>query len=424
MAGSLIALSCLVILKSANGSPPIGAPLSFGEVIPFDTINFQGTNLMPVLHVSIPGSQPQALLIDSGSSSMAFCDHSLEGLAKQSAEQLSYTWCAHYEPGGAIGYVFNGSAQVVGFPPRNGVIYSVMDQKFAMPCGSGLGGIAGVGFRNLNEVTKGSQKITPWNMTKVRKDNWAPDCPKPDATLPVNLWSFLRGKNATKRLGIYWEGKVGNGTGSFYLDDAAVNNPHFNSTAAQKVLMDEFGWMSFQANKLSANGKIWNATGYCGWSKPNGEWDGRAPCIMDTGTPIIEIPAAAWTWSGRPSGPLKFELVGVDGPVNIQLDAGDLYEKGWLVQGGEGIMLGIPFWAYFYTVVNQDDSWIQVVPLSPESMLNSSMEAPDKIKQLKRPSLTLTPPRVTRRHPYPTRPQHTSKFMTPPTAAAAIPVVV
>jgi len=301
-----------------------------------------------------------------------------------------------------------------------------MDQKFDMPCGSGLGGIAGVGFRNLNGFTKGSQKIKPWNMREVRRKNWAPDCPEQDDTLPVNLWNFLRGQNATERLGIYWEGKVGNKTGSFYLDDAAINNPYFKPAFAQKVQLDEFGWISFKANTISANGKTWNATGHCGWSKPSGGWDGGAPCIMDTGTPIIEIPADVWTWSGKPSGPLKFELVGVDGPVNIQLDAGELYDKGWLVKGGSGggIMLGIPFWAYFYTVVNQDDSWIQVVPLSPDAMLNSSMEAPDEIHQLKRPPLTLTPQRAMRTHPYPMKPQHATNFMTPPIAAEAVTVVV
>lgn len=352
---------------------------------------------------------------------MAFCDQSLEDLAKKSAEQLPYTWCAHYEPGGAIGYVFNGSAQVVGHPFRDGVIYSVMDQKFAMPCGSGVAGIAGVGFQNLNGVTKGSQKIQPWDMTKVRKDNWAPDCPKSDAYLPVNLWNFLRGKDSMERLGIYWEGKVGNNTGTFYLDDAALTNPHFKEASAQKVLLDEYGWFSFKMNKISANGKDWDATGYCGWSTSTGGWDGGESCIMDTGTPIIVIPSGAWTWSGRPSGPLLLELVGVDGPVNVHLDAGELYDKGWL-QKGEGVMLGIPFWAYYYTVVNKQESSIQVVPLSNESMLHSGIEASAKMTKLKRP-LKPTPERPTTMHPYPLKPLR-AREMKPQAAADALTIVV
>jgi len=397
--------------------------LSFGEVIPFDTINFEGTNLMPVLHVSIPGSQPQALLIDSGSSSMAFCDHSLEDLAKQSAEQLPYTWCAHYEPGGAIGYVFNGSAQVVGHPLRDGVIYSIMDQKYKMPCGSGLAGIAGVGFRNLNGVTKGHQ-IKPWNMPEIREKDWAPNCPKEDATLPVNLWSFLRGKEAMERLGIYWEGKVGNNTGTFYLDDAAVSNPHFKKNFAQKVLLDEFGWISFKANAITTNGKKWDATTYCGWSTPSGSWNGGPPCIMDTGTPFIGIPSDAWTWFDQPSGPLSLELVGVDGPVNIHLDAGELHDKGWLkeVPNDAGIMLGIPFWAHYYTVVNTQNSWIQVVPLSPESMSHSSTEALDTLPKLQRPLVSsLSRPKAMQ--PYPVKPLRAEKMKPPTTTNAPIVVV-
>lgn len=351
---------------------------------------------------------------------MAFCDHSLEDLAKRSAEQLPYTWCAHYEPGGAIGYVFNGSAQVAGHPFREGVIYSVMDQKFAMPCGSGLAGIAGVGFRKLNGVTKGNQKITPWNMTKVREDQWAPSCPKEDADLPVNLWSFLRGKDAIERLGIYWEGKVGNSTGTFYLDDAAVSNSHFREPFAQKVRLDEFGWISFKTNKISANGQTWDATGYCGWST-DGVWNGGPTCIMDTGTPFISIPSDAWTWPGRPSGPLSLELEGVDGPVSINLDAGALYDKGWLTHD-DGMTLGIPFWAYYYTVVNKQDSWIQVVPLSPESMSHSSIEAVGKMTKLQRP-LAPTRARPATMHPYPMMPLR-AKTMEPPSAAEALTFVV
>lgn len=277
------------------------------ETIPFDTINFQGTNLMPVLSVSIGDSEPQPLLIDTGSSSMAFCDKGLLKYAEETAQKLDYIWCAHYQPGGAMGYVWEGTAGVSGHPQRP-ASYAIMQEQFAMPCGSGLAGIAGIGFKNLNTVTESTGAIEPWDMEEVKRKRWAPDCPRPTNALDVNLWHFLgegegRSETGVTRLGIHWRGRAGPQTGEFYLNEAAVaaENRYFREEAAQKVLLDEWGWMSIDVQSIGFAGKRYDTRGFCGWtSNATGQWNGGNNCIIDTGTPIIVIPQQIWPRGRNP----------------------------------------------------------------------------------------------------------------------------
>jgi len=431
-ARSLMLLACMTSLACAGcgPAPPTPPEPKPSQAMPMNVIFFEEDQIVPTvdvrLHTDDGGlTEPQTLLVDTGSSSMAFCDSSLA--ASVLASRIPYLWCQRYgstaaPAAGANGWVHEATMDVESFKNKKG-LFSVMENHYEMPCSSQVRGIFGVAYKTGNAAWKFDQ-VTPlpkWNMTKVKKQG-APKCPNKDLkeALPYsNLQKWLSDDGTeNSRFGIYWSGKLGAAEASLYYGDAAVANPHYDSRMAQKAKMTNLlGFGSYSVEVTSFTLRTGNDSftfdlmnfGPAGSARNqslcalSGGW-----CILDTGTgslqlfpefasedwiaknPKVAQPGAATALAkaadvcnslpSQATGSIEFELAPPSGarePAKLSYDfaklcpafsAKNLTGMSW----GGYIGFGWPTWLQHYIVFDISDNSATIVPLHRPSMRGTS----------------------------------------------------
>jgi len=229
----------------------------------------------------------------------------------------------------------------------------VMHQEVSMPCGTGLQGIFGVAFKQLDQAAYHPSALT-WPSGGVGS------CPRASTDFVGPLMSYLKQDTPEGRLGIYWNGAVGNGNGDLYVGATAESNAHYTSGKVQTATLGESGYYDVVINQFSFGGQTYPVT--CN--------SYGTPCLVDTGTPIMFVPSAVYQAIFNGPGSLALELAGPDGPITLNFDGQTLADNQYIqpYQGGPYI-LGLPLWAFYYTVFNVDGRSMGFVEHSASEML-------------------------------------------------------
>jgi len=291
--------------------------------------------------------EAQELVLDTGSSTLAFCDSALAAQLG-AGQRTEYMSCNMYNPGGATtgywGRFYRGAVALANGLTLGHAVFSVMQDEESMPCTQGFKGIFGIAFKQL-DVAYAYRELGTLGSK-------CPDNPVTDFAEP--MMQALQSAAGSTSLGIYWSGEAGDDQGAIYLEAAADNNPHVDSgTVAGVARLGEVGWYDIDVLEiaLSGMGQVWGGSSLsCNATKP---------CIMDTGTPVLSVPRRVTESinellaSGAPLGSLSVTLAGVGGgpPVTLQFDLQTLLEKQWIQAGSDtGIILGLPMWNWYYTL--------------------------------------------------------------------------
>ncbi|CAE7836846.1 ANKRD17 [Symbiodinium sp. CCMP2592] len=342
--------------------------------IPLSAVSWSGGQrlLMAVSPVSSSGEllPAQKLVVDTGSSTLAFCQSSF--LQEAAFESTDYISCNQYNPGGdPTGYwgPFVQGDVLAGNMTFQKASYSIMAFEENMPCKDGIQGIFGIAFRQLDVAYPAGTTLPNWDTGKA-------SCPDAAGVVPPPMIQQLRSEGGVEKLGIFWSGQVGENQGRLYLDAAAVTNEHYNkSSVLGPAVLGEVGWYDVTVQKIQLGGREF-ANFDCDPNTPGKQ------CIMDTGTPALVLPpevfeaAAELINFGEPAS-LTFFLPGASGeqevPVSFDLIA--LNNMAALSKGGAGtnIILGLPLWAFYYTVFDITD---QSVSLFPKKKLQSQPSIP------------------------------------------------
>lgn len=316
----------------------MGLSLAFvASAIPMNAVNFEGG-----LRLTVAGNpqslQPQDLLLDTGSSTLAFCDKTLSDTVKDL--KTDYLSCNLYGSGneGYWGPFYKGALQVGADLNIEESYYSIMQQEVSMPCGTGLQGIFGVAFKQLDQAAVHPGALD-WPTGGVGS------CPAPSTDLVGPLMQYLKQDTPEGRLGIYWSGQLGQSQGELYVGPTAVSNPHYDQSSVVTATLGESGYYDITINQFSFGGTSHSVS--CGDS---------APCLMDTGTPIMFVPLEVYNQiAAGKTGTLSIELAGANGsPVTLEFDAATLAAQQYIApfEAGEPYILGLPLWATYYTVFN------------------------------------------------------------------------
>jgi len=332
----------------------VGSSTLAAAAIPMNCVNFEG-GLRLTVNVNPEGQAAQECLLDTGSSSLAFCDSSLE--SSLTDVKTKYLSCNLYGSGneGYWGFFFDGKIEVGSGLSVDKAYYSVMHQEVSMPCGSGLQGIFGVAFKQLDQAAYHPSALN-WPSGGVGS------CPAPTKDLVGPLMSYLKQDTPQGRLGIYWNGVVGSSTGELYVGPTAESNSHYTSGRVQTATLGETGYYDVTINQFSFGGETYSVT--CNTQ--------TAPCLVDTGTPIMFVPSSVYqAITNGQTGSLTLQLAGPNGPITLNFDAQTLAKNQYIApfQGSGPYILGLPLWAFYYTVFNVDGRSMGFVQHSASELL-------------------------------------------------------
>mmetsp|Transcript_45539 Transcript_45539/g.120336 ORF Transcript_45539/g.120336 Transcript_45539/m.120336 type:complete len:482 (-) Transcript_45539:1-1446(-) len=329
----------------------------------------------------------QELVLDSGSSTLAFCDTSLAD--QVSPLQLpSYISCNKYNPGGApTGYwgkFYKGSLLLGDGLQLNSSYYSVMQQQRSMPCEKGFQGIFGIAFKQLDVAfDANSPSFQPFD-----DSGDSIQCPtQAAADLAPPLMQLLRSSVASGQLGIHWSGREGASEATLYLDKAATSTPYYtHGSQAGQAALGELGWYDISIQQIALSGPA------AAWVdfQCNPQGGTSSTCIMDTGTPILSVPRQIYhavvqlyyqsRLTGQDLGSLTVTLAGASGaPVALEFSLRRLLENGWIKPGTGGVILGLPLWAFYYTVFD--------VKAGTATFVAKPQEAPETVPEANQPWL-------------------------------------
>lgn len=221
-----------------------------------------------------------------------------------------------------------------------------------MTCGSGLQGIFGVAFKQLDQAAYHPSALS-WPSGGVGS------CPSASTDFVGPLMSYLKQDTAEGRLGIYWNGAVGTSTGELYVGATAESNSHYTAGSVQTATLGETGYYDVTINEFSFAGESYSVT--CGQF---------APCLVDTGTPIMFVPSSVYqAIANGQTGSVSLQLAGPSGAITLEFDAQTLANNQYIApyQGGPYI-LGLPLWAFYYTVFNVDARTMSLVQHSASEL--------------------------------------------------------
>ncbi|CAE7537844.1 unnamed protein product, partial [Symbiodinium sp. CCMP2456] len=319
------------------------------DAIPLAATSWSGGPrlLMEVSPVGANGGllPAQRLVVDTGSSTLAFCQSSF--LQEAAYQETNFISCNLYNPGGSFtGYwgPFVAGQLHAGSVTFQNSFYSIMVQEAGMPCRNGIDGIFGIAFRQLDVAYPADERPDFGS-------NEGAECPEAVQVLPPPMIQKLRSRGGVEKLGIYWSGQLGENQGMLYLDNAAVTNEHYDkSSMVGPAVLGEVGWYDIAVQKMSVGDQEF--TGF-GCAPSSGQ-----QCIMDTGTPSLVLPAEVFDSAVQlidfgESATLTFWLPGISGEaVAVSFDLQALNTMGALSKAGEGtnLILGLPLWAFYYTV--------------------------------------------------------------------------
>jgi hypothetical protein len=399
-----------IIDIEATGVP--GLTLALNYVL--SSSGFQGASM----GLRVPGTDTdQQCLIDTGSSTMAFCNASLAAYSKDVA--TPYAECNAYgnpvDDGKGCSNVFEyfygsiymGPVEV--FDPfeqtsplytMKEVSYTIMDYQQNMTCDLNFDCIFGVAFDHLNKAS-----MLPTGMEA--RDLLGVTCPASEKYGPLGSCVTPEGVNVSlvaspvlkalstefnadetsipKTFGIYFDYMATKGLdagmtpalGLFLAGEVARKNPFYQASAAQTtdagVLNAQNGvkwYWDFVLEEISVDGDAGKALtyeeDYCGY-------DGFR-CIQDTGTPMIELPipqeVCDGTFTDKNDTSLMITIKGNSATAPVVLDIPidwflDEYNRGFAsCSGVDGeIVLGFPILEFYYIVYDADHDTLTFLDL-------------------------------------------------------------
>lgn len=316
--------------------------------LPLNAVDFLG-GLRLTVSASPQGLPAGELLLDTGSSTLAFCNANLA--SSLTGEKTQYMSCNKYGSGneGYWGFFYKGPVSLGGTVELQDSYFSVMEQEVSMPCVDGVQGIFGVAFKSLDTAVEHPSPLS-WPSGGVGSCPWSGG-----TTLVGPLMHYLKSDTQDGRLGIYWSGALGQGQGELYVGPSAASNPRYQQGQALKASLGENGYYNIVVNQFS----------YAGSTAPV-ECESWSPCMVDTGTPVVMVPYSLWNqMTSAGDGMLNIELAGANGggAVTLELDVQTLLSKRYLQPsfGGGMTILGLPLWAFYYTVFDVDAGAIEFV---------------------------------------------------------------
>ena len=326
-----------------------------------------------LLKVQLGTLPAKRMLLDTGSSTVAFCNVSLP--EQLPAKKTQFNACEQYGPSMANGYFgdgyvgpfFQGDLKIHGSSsvqiPK--AMFAVFSEGSCAPflCADQPSeGIFGVAFRQRNKIFPSTVNLA----STCSRSSSDIDilCPSSTASFVPPLMQELRQtSDGSEIFGIYWSGGA---AGHMYLGPAAVETQNFDSLAPKAVLLDgagASGWYNVNVLKLVVAGTEYQEIECTKHSRA---------CIIDTGTPSFLLPTGVSTEFLTSEFPkLEFHLQGATEPVILDFDL-----KLWMSQGLVGILpppkafwdplmvLGLPLWASYYTMFNLTAHTVSFTPHS------------------------------------------------------------
>jgi len=340
--------------KASGGSPPamtieVSPITSAGEVLP-----------------------AQRVLFDTGSAGLALCDTSFSSQLEDVYVPGLVPCKVYGGPGnwvfGYWGKVYKGGLDIGGVRVED-ANYGVMQQETGMPCNiKGFMGIFGAAFKPNFKMWETTAALPDQLWTPGQVDDCKTSIPGADGqttlTPPLEQLTTELAAGGVSRVGIYWSGRVGPSGGMLYLNSAATANPHYVTDCALRARLKQgaAGHYNIFVKSMSVGGVKF--TGF-----PCTE-DMQTFCIMDTGAGTTTLPDEVVDAIGDSDGPLEIELEGPSPEqpaVTLRFDIAAMkgvldppIDKGGPIK--ESItMLGLPTWAFYYTVFSSDGT-VDFVP--------------------------------------------------------------
>jgi len=194
------------------------------------------------------------------------------------------------------------------------------------------------------------------------------------------LLQKLQSEGGPEKVGIYWSGQKGVDEGTLFFGDAATTNPHYLAAPAlSPAALGEVGWYDIRVARISV-GQI-DFTGITCNPYTAGE-----NCILDTGTPSIVVPQKVYdrlqeAISQETSALLTFWLASASPEgeaVPVSFDATALLRLGGISASakGDGLILGLPLWAFYYTVFSIGEKSVTFVPQKVSAMPTEAPSTP------------------------------------------------
>lgn len=321
-----------------------------------------------LLHVRVGSLPAQKLLLDTGSSTVAFCNMTLPSTLP-GANQTQFKACEQYGPSGPDGYFkdgyvgpfFSGSLRLKASQSElqiSQALFAVFAEGSCSPqmcLDQPSQGIFGVAYRQRNKVYPHDEDLSSVCVKKSSTDLQIL-CPSTKASsLPPLMQDLRLTSDGSELLGIYWSGAA---KGNLFLGPAAVETPYYEGeTGPQKAYLldaspDASGWYNVNVLKIKIDDieyQSFDCTKHA-----------RA-CIVDTGTPVILLPyeLSMETLGQAGSSKMEVHLAGVSGDVVLDFDLDQLLSTGLVGVVGPPkafwdplMVLGLPLWAHYYTMFN------------------------------------------------------------------------
>eukprot|EP00930_Biecheleria_cincta_P016820 TRINITY_DN13559_c0_g1_i1.p1 TRINITY_DN13559_c0_g1~~TRINITY_DN13559_c0_g1_i1.p1 ORF type:complete len:558 (+),score=94.23 TRINITY_DN13559_c0_g1_i1:116-1789(+) len=307
----------------------------------------------------------QKFVLDTGSSTLAFCSNG-NTLMNQAAYSLTnYISCNKYNPGGqSTGYwgpFVHGLLRMgAGTSITLEAEYSIMAEEVAMPCTDGINGIFGIAFRQL-DVAFWSGDRPQWGAGTVGS------CPTQTAgNIMPPLLRKLQSEGGSEKVGIFWSGRTGVDEGALFFDDAATANPHYLAAPALgPAALGEVGWYDIRVARISVGQTVFTEI-TCNPYKAGQN------CILDTGTPSIVVPQRIYDQLQEAIALDSMSLLtfwlssasAEEEAVPVSFDVAALLKLGGIsaTAKGDGLILGLPLWAFYYTLFDISEQSVSFVP--------------------------------------------------------------
>jgi len=373
------------------------------------------------------------MVVDTGSSSMSFCDAtlklSIQNLKTKYAQANLYgdpTACteeescevtAHYSSESDskghnewyYGSVYQGNVEVYdkkSIYTMSNIHYAVMDDNHHVACHNGFDGIVGVAFQIFNQM-KELPSVSTNAEVLLTKPCINDGCPLrrktnndyTEVSKPSPIQEALEDKSSTlQAFGIYFDYLTATNDidvdgntrdlGILYAGDLAKNNMHYNNGAQQvaKAIKyaadDKNTYWSINVKSVEIGGIHYN-TDTCADAQN---------CIVDSGTPWINLPFSdsecyQMFANTTKNDSLKFHMKGMgDEMVTLEIPFTfivDQYKKNKQARcGGDNLMLGFPIFAYYYIAYDFTEDSITFVSTTKQEIRDFAEDSiPDDTKE-------------------------------------------
>ena len=304
-----------------------------------------------LLDVSIGNLEPRRLLLDTGSSTVAFCNVSLPELTAntglKACEQYGPSLANGYFSDGYVGPFYRGRLRLHRSLVIPDASYAVFSEGSCAPwlcTGKPSQGIFGVAYRQRSKAYPSSVNLSS-ACSEVAGDVEML-CPSTTASLMAPLLQdLLMTSEGSEVFGIYWSGKQ---DGALYLGSHALETCHYDPLAPRAVLAKAAGsngWYNVKVLKIVVDGMEFQGFDCTRHARA---------CIIDTGTPGILLPSSLAGLSFSQLGKLEFYLEALEGSLVLDFDLSELKHVETLgapkAFWDPLMVIGLPLWAHYYTV--------------------------------------------------------------------------